>query len=104
MSVSIHPPLPLTITHTDSSINRHLDATRTRVHSKRIFLLGPSHHYHLDKIALSQHVKYGTPLGDIPLDLAGEHSDRTPRFFDRVSYGTAGTHVWRYPDTIYSRQ
>ncbi|KAH8086820.1 MEMO1 family [Filobasidium floriforme] len=36
---------------------------------KRVFLLGPSHHYHLDKIALSQHHKYGTPLGDIPLDL-----------------------------------
>lgn len=91
-------PYPLFSFRPSPVLTRPSIVTWTRlgpgVYSKRIFLLGPSHHYHLDKIALSQHVKYGTPLGDISLDLAGEHSDRTPRFFDRVSCGTGGIHVW----------
>lgn len=36
---------------------------------KRVFLLGPSHHVYLSGIALSRFAAYGTPLGDIPLDL-----------------------------------
>lgn len=32
-------------------------------------LLGPSHHFYLDSVAISQHFKFATPLGDIPLDL-----------------------------------
>ncbi|KAJ9107058.1 hypothetical protein QFC19_002928 [Naganishia cerealis] len=35
---------------------------------KRVFLLGPSHHHYLNKIALSKCTKYATPLGDIPID------------------------------------
>ncbi|GAA5891600.1 hypothetical protein JCM6882_004525 [Rhodosporidiobolus microsporus] len=35
---------------------------------KRVFVLGPSHHYYLDGCALSQCTKYGTPIGDLPLD------------------------------------
>lgn len=39
---------------------------------KRIFLLGPSHHVHLNGIALSGFEKYETPIGDIPLCLDSE--------------------------------
>ncbi|BGP19113.1 hypothetical protein JCM10213_008040 [Rhodosporidiobolus nylandii] len=35
---------------------------------KRVFVLGPSHHYYLDGCALSQCDKYETPIGDLPLD------------------------------------
>ena len=37
--------------------------------SKKIFLLGPSHHLYLDSCALSRHTHYSTPMGDLPLDL-----------------------------------
>ncbi|KAF2664947.1 UPF0103-domain-containing protein [Microthyrium microscopicum] len=36
--------------------------------AKRVFLLGPSHHYHLSNCALSQCAKYDTPLGALTLD------------------------------------
>ena len=36
---------------------------------KRVFLLGPSHHFYLTGCALSRFATYSTPLGDIPLDL-----------------------------------
>ena len=36
---------------------------------KRIFLLGPSHHFYLKGCALSQCTHYSTPLGDLKLDL-----------------------------------
>jgi AmmeMemoRadiSam system protein B len=36
---------------------------------KKVFLLGPSHHYHLSNCALSRCTKYSTPLGDLPIDL-----------------------------------
>lgn len=39
--------------------------------SKRVVLLGPSHHVYLSGIALSKFASYGTPIGDIPLDLEG---------------------------------
>eukprot|EP00239_Pterosperma_sp_CCMP1384_P000291 CAMPEP_0197850244 /NCGR_PEP_ID=MMETSP1438-20131217/14748_1 /TAXON_ID=1461541 /ORGANISM="Pterosperma sp., Strain CCMP1384" /LENGTH=247 /DNA_ID=CAMNT_0043463301 /DNA_START=104 /DNA_END=848 /DNA_ORIENTATION=+ len=35
---------------------------------KRIFLLGPSHHYYLRNCALSKCTHYRTPIGDIPID------------------------------------
>jgi MEMO1 family protein len=37
-------------------------------HIKRIFILGPSHHYYLPGCALSKCSAYETPLGDLPLD------------------------------------
>lgn len=37
--------------------------------AKRIFLLGPSHHYYLDNCAFSQCKTYSTPMGDLVLDL-----------------------------------
>ncbi|KAL9226748.1 hypothetical protein vseg_002522 [Gypsophila vaccaria] len=36
---------------------------------KRIFLLGPSHHYYTPKCALSSATVYKTPIGDLPIDL-----------------------------------
>ncbi|GAA6007113.1 hypothetical protein JCM10207_001512 [Rhodosporidiobolus poonsookiae] len=37
---------------------------------KRVFVLGPSHHYYLDGCALSQCETYETPVGNLPLDRA----------------------------------
>ena len=37
---------------------------------KRIFLLGPSHHFYLKDCALSQCTHYSTPLGNLKLELA----------------------------------
>jgi AmmeMemoRadiSam system protein B len=39
-------------------------------HSKRVFLLGPSHHFYLEKAALTRCTHYGTPLGNLPIDSA----------------------------------
>lgn len=36
---------------------------------KRVFLLGPSHHYYTPKCALSEATIYRTPIGDLPIDL-----------------------------------
>ncbi|KAI5237169.1 UPF0103-domain-containing protein [Aureobasidium subglaciale] len=36
--------------------------------AKRVFLLGPSHHFYSTKCALSQCDKYATPLGDLTVD------------------------------------
>jgi hypothetical protein len=36
---------------------------------KRVFILGPSHHYYVDGCALSRCAKYETPVGELPLDL-----------------------------------
>lgn len=45
--------------------------------SKRVVLLGPSHHVYISGIALSRFAAYETPIGDIPLDLDGESTDHT---------------------------
>src|SRR5215469_9043684 len=42
----------------------------TQIQSKRIFLLGPSHHYYLSGCALSKCHSYETPLGSLQLDLS----------------------------------
>ncbi|CAO1625831.1 unnamed protein product [Sympodiomycopsis kandeliae] len=36
---------------------------------KRIFILGPSHHYYLNGCALSKCKEYSTPLGALPIDV-----------------------------------
>jgi AmmeMemoRadiSam system protein B len=36
--------------------------------SKRVFILGPSHHVYLNGCALSKCTEYATPLGSLPLD------------------------------------
>ena len=37
--------------------------------SKRIFILGPSHHYYLQGCALSKCTEYETPVGNLPIDV-----------------------------------
>jgi MEMO1 family protein len=37
-------------------------------HSKRVFLLGPSHHVYLNNIALSRCDTYETPIGNLSID------------------------------------
>ncbi|KAJ3508302.1 hypothetical protein NMY22_g16657 [Coprinellus aureogranulatus] len=36
---------------------------------KRVFILGPSHHFYLNGCALSSCTEYATPIGNLPLDL-----------------------------------
>ncbi|KAF8912706.1 MEMO1 family [Gymnopilus junonius] len=36
---------------------------------KKVFILGPSHHFFIEGCALSKCTQYGTPLGNLPLDL-----------------------------------
>uniref|UniRef100_A0A8H7YAI0 Uncharacterized protein n=1 Tax=Psilocybe cubensis TaxID=181762 RepID=A0A8H7YAI0_PSICU len=36
---------------------------------KRVFILGPSHHFYLEGCALSKCKEYETPIGNLPLDL-----------------------------------
>ena len=36
---------------------------------KRVFVLGPSHHFHLNSFALYKCKTHATPVGDLPLDL-----------------------------------
>ncbi|KAG6850514.1 hypothetical protein H0H93_012515 [Arthromyces matolae] len=39
------------------------------ISSKRVFILGPSHHFYLDGCALSSCKEYDTPIGKLPLDI-----------------------------------
>lgn len=39
--------------------------------SKRVFILGPSHHVHLNGCALTKFFEYATPLGNLPVDRTG---------------------------------
>lgn len=41
----------------------------TKRRSKRVFILGPSHHVYLDGCDLSQCKTYQTPIGDLPVDV-----------------------------------
>lgn len=41
---------------------------RLTCHSKRVFLLGPSHHYYLRGAALSKCTHYATPMGNLAID------------------------------------
>lgn len=40
--------------------------------SKRVFILGPSHHFYMKKCALSQNKTYQTPLYDLTIDQESE--------------------------------
>jgi MEMO1 family protein len=42
-----------------------LNRNKTNIYSKRVFLLGPSHHVYLDTCALSAQLTYETPCGDL---------------------------------------
>ncbi|KAF1814161.1 UPF0103-domain-containing protein [Eremomyces bilateralis CBS 781.70] len=56
--------------------------------AKRIFLLGPSHHYYLSRCALSRCGAYETPLGDLQIDLATVAELDKSGHFDRMSIDT----------------
>jgi AmmeMemoRadiSam system protein B len=53
-----------------SSLSSHIFTPAEANPSKRVFLLGPSHHYYLSGCALSKCHKYETPLGSLQLDLS----------------------------------
>ena len=61
--------------------------------SKRIFLLGPSHHLYLPGCALSKHTHYATPNGNLPLDqITIETLRRTERFKNLSSSSDSSEH------------
>ena len=43
---------------------KHIDRSGIR----RVFLLGPSHHVHMSRCALTTCTQYSTPLGPLPID------------------------------------
>lgn len=55
---------------------------------KRVFILGPSHHYYLNGCALSTCKTYATPIGNLPLDrrtieelyLKGKEQEKETKF------------------------
>lgn len=47
---------------------RICNALTTRLLSRRVFILGPSHHVYLDGCSLSRCREYQTPLGPLPID------------------------------------
>ena len=54
---------------------------------KRIFLLGPSHHFYLTQCALSQCDEYETPLGNLRIDEETVSQLQQTGKFDRMSLG-----------------
>ena len=61
--------------------------------SKRIFLLGPSHHLYLPGCALSKHTHYATPNGNLPLDKTTiETLRRTEKFKDLSTSSDSSEH------------
>ncbi|KAF2754521.1 UPF0103-domain-containing protein [Pseudovirgaria hyperparasitica] len=52
---------------------------------KRVFLLGPSHHYYLTTCALSRCDTYETPLGDLKIDLATVKELEQTGAFEKMS-------------------
>jgi len=51
----------------------------------RVFVLGPSHHFHLTRCALSQCESYETPLGDLRIDTETIAELHNTGQFDRMS-------------------
>ncbi|KAK5201017.1 hypothetical protein LTR16_004127, partial [Cryomyces antarcticus] len=58
---------------------------RVIIAPKRVFLLGPSHHFHLTKCALSQCDAYKTPFGDLAVDTATIAELHESGLFDRMA-------------------
>lgn len=59
--------------------------------TKRVFILGPSHHVRLNRCALSQASKYKTPIGDLIIDqeIYKDITSRdNKRLFERMSLET----------------
>ncbi|KAL9095845.1 MAG: hypothetical protein Q9165_001842 [Trypethelium subeluteriae] len=55
--------------------------------AKRVFLLGPSHHFYLTRCALSQCEEYETPLGNLRLDKDTISALHQTGKFDKMSLG-----------------
>lgn len=55
---------------------------------RRVFILGPSHHFYLDGCALSRCDAYETPLGDLPLDRSTVDALHATGEFDWMSQDT----------------
>ena len=53
-----------------TAASAYLAACRTNPNPGRVFLLGPSHYQAFQGLALSDHKKFRTPLGDLYVDLA----------------------------------
>lgn len=68
---------------TASTVYRSLTNPKVR----RIFILGPSHHFYLDGAALSLAENYSTPFGDIKVDqqLNKQLIEQNPEVFDTLS-------------------
>lgn len=60
-----------------------LSAARSRV--RRVFVLGPSHHWFTRRCALSQMTSYETPLGDLAIDADTYAALRETGKFDTMS-------------------
>lgn len=55
---------------------------------KRVFILGPSHHFYLTNCALSTCRAYSTPIGELALDRATIDALNTTGKFSNMSLGT----------------
>lgn len=55
---------------------------------KRVFLLGPSHHFYLPGCALTRCDAYETPLGDLKIDTATVSELHKTGRFDKMSLQT----------------
>ncbi|KAL0951120.1 hypothetical protein HGRIS_007856 [Hohenbuehelia grisea] len=53
---------------------------------KRVFILGPSHHFYLEGCALSSCKEYETPIGKLPLDLATIEELHGTREFEKLTH------------------
>ncbi|KAJ8455082.1 hypothetical protein ONZ45_g19060 [Pleurotus djamor] len=53
---------------------------------KRVFILGPSHHFYLNGCALSLCKEYETPIGNLPLDLETIAQLRETKQFEDMSW------------------
>jgi len=63
---------------------KHLNPEGTR----RVVLLGPSHHFYLDGCALPFAASYQTPLGEIPIDQAAVSALRQFRLYQDLASDT----------------
>jgi len=52
---------------------------------KRVFILGPSHHYYLQGCALSKCTVYETPIGNLPIDIETVKELKETREFESMS-------------------
>lgn len=69
-------------------IIHNLVSACTDCNSKRVFLLGPSHHFYLSKAALSKCTEYETPIGNLTIDQETTTSLHKTGVFEWMSQST----------------